>query len=224
MPIVLDDPTTINATAKTSNADDAIERTYAEIMRLDYPIELVKEDGQFTASYPDLPGCVSFGDSPDEAVSELETVKALWVIGQLEGGNSIPLPSSYEDKFSGKFVIRIPKTLHRLLHLEAGQQGVSLNQYVAYALANRNTTRSSIDLDYSKFTEALVSKFRELMSLRSRYAGHPQQVERQFHLETLPNNFEKIALLGRPQKFVRRTTKSSTTSSKKNYREAHLGH
>jgi predicted RNase H-like HicB family nuclease len=193
-------------------------------MKLDYPIELIKEGDQYTASYPDLPGCVSFGDTPDEAVSELATVKSLWVQGQLESGNSIPLPSSYEDKFSGKFVIRIPKNLHRLLNLEAGQQGVSLNQYVIYTLANRHSTRANVDVDYTKITEELLSRLRDLVSLKRKYSGHAQEAERHFHLQALPSNFEKIGLLGRPRDFVRCSTKSLTASSKKNYREAHIGY
>lgn len=43
-----------------------------------------------------------------------------------------------EAKFSGKLNIRIPKSLHCDLSKEAKQQGVSLNQYIAYVLASRN--------------------------------------------------------------------------------------
>jgi predicted RNase H-like HicB family nuclease len=221
MPTVLDDP--IAATAKSPAGADQIERKYAEAMKLNYPMELVKEGDQFTASYPDLPGCASFGDTPDEAVTELEAVRALWVRGQLEGGNSIPLPSSYEDKFSGKFVIRIPKDLHRLLHLEAGQQGVSLNQYVNYALANRNSTRSNIEVDYSRITEELLSKVHGLISLKRMYSGHAIEAAREFYLQALPSNFERIGLLGRPRSY-RSSPKASTALSKRNYREAHIGY
>lgn len=44
------------------------------------------------------------------------------------------MPVGYEN-FSGKFVIRIPKSLHYKLAIEAEQEGVSLNQYALYKLS-----------------------------------------------------------------------------------------
>lgn len=52
----------------------------------------------------------------------------------LASGRNIPEPKS-EDGYSGKFVVRIPKTLHRLLSEQSKREGLSLNQYVASALA-----------------------------------------------------------------------------------------
>ena len=39
------------------------------------------------------------------------------------------------DGFSGRLVLRIPKSLHKLLKEEADVEGVSLNQYMLYKLS-----------------------------------------------------------------------------------------
>ena len=40
-----------------------------------------------------------------------------------------------EDRYSGKFVVRVPKSLHRSLAAAAEREGVSLNQYALYKLS-----------------------------------------------------------------------------------------
>ncbi len=58
----------------------------------------------------------------------------LWLEVSLEDGLPIPEPRNLDD-FSGKFVVRVPRSLHRALVESAEQEGVSLNQYVNVALA-----------------------------------------------------------------------------------------
>ena len=103
-------------------------------MAVNYPIELIQDEDAFVVSHPDLPGCVSYGDSAKEALDNLRDVKELWLEGQLASGEAIPNPSSTE-AYSGKFVLRLPKMLHRLADLRARREGVSLNSYVTSVLA-----------------------------------------------------------------------------------------
>jgi hypothetical protein len=49
----------------------------------------------------------------------------------------VPEPNNV-DEFSGKFVLRIPRVLHKSLDREARRQGVSLNQYILHLLSERN--------------------------------------------------------------------------------------
>lgn len=58
----------------------------------------------------------------------------VWLETKLENGFDVPLPVGY-DNFSGKFIVRIPKSLHYRLSVEAQQEGVSLNQYALYKLS-----------------------------------------------------------------------------------------
>jgi antitoxin HicB len=56
-----------------------------------------------------------------------------WIETALEDGQTIPLPRSIED-YSGRFVVRIPKSLHQELVEMAEREGVSLNTLVNVAL------------------------------------------------------------------------------------------
>jgi predicted RNase H-like HicB family nuclease len=103
-------------------------------MDLDYPVELVPDGDEWTASNPDLPGCYSFGQDPNSAVENLSKVRSLWIEGELSSGNAIPEPAE-DERYSGKFVLRIPRGLHRLADHKARQEGVSLNSLVGSLLS-----------------------------------------------------------------------------------------
>ena len=110
-------------------------------LNLSYPIEIVEDEGAIVASIPDLPGCSTFGESIDDALLSLRETKELWLKGRIDSRQPIPEPSTAEE-YSGKFVLRIPKVLHRALDREAKKQGTSLNQYVAYLLSERHNLAS----------------------------------------------------------------------------------
>jgi predicted HicB family RNase H-like nuclease len=57
-----------------------------------------------------------------------------WLETKVESGYPIPMPLNTE-KYSGKFVVRLPKSLHARLSIEAEREGVSLNQYTVYKLS-----------------------------------------------------------------------------------------
>lgn len=108
-------------------------------LNLSYPIEVIEDEDAIVVSIPDLPGCNAFGDNVADALQSLKETKELWLKGRLDSGQPIPEPSTAEE-YSGKFVLRIPKILHRALDREARRQGISLNQYVLYLLAERHAS------------------------------------------------------------------------------------
>jgi len=57
-----------------------------------------------------------------------------WITVALEDGKEIPEPAA-EPQYSGKFLVRGPKSLHAALIREAELEGVSLNQFVVSALS-----------------------------------------------------------------------------------------
>ncbi len=65
--------------------------------RLEYPIlvaPLSDEDGGgFAATVPDLPGCMSDGDTPEQAVTNVRDAIAMWIEAANEMGRMIPPPS-----------------------------------------------------------------------------------------------------------------------------------
>lgn len=82
----------------------------------------------------ELDGCQSHGNTFENAYHNLREAMEGWLETKLEHGDVIPEPVGKET-FSGKFVIRIPKTLHKKLSIEAQREGVSLNQYALYKLS-----------------------------------------------------------------------------------------
>ncbi len=111
-----------------------------------YPLEVFwsDEDEGFIATAPDLPGCSAFGSSGEEALAELKTAMLAWIEAAQKAGNPIPAPSrrAEESQYSGKFLARVPKSLHRQLAEAAKQESVSLNQYVVFLLGQACAARS----------------------------------------------------------------------------------
>jgi len=112
--------------------------TKHEYMELPYSIVVTKmhdESGTYYYSKVlELDGCQSDGDTFEEAYNNVLEAMEGYIETKLENGFSVPVPKS-DDEYSGKFVIRIPKSLHRHLAAEAEHEGVSLNQYAMYKLS-----------------------------------------------------------------------------------------
>ena len=93
------------------------------------------ESGEYYfAKVLEFDGCMSDGDTFAEAYENLRDAMAGWIETKLAYGFEVPLPKSNDD-YSGKFVIRMPKSLHQKLVIEAEREGVSLNQLALYKLA-----------------------------------------------------------------------------------------
>ena len=113
------------------NVKDYMELPYNYIVQ---PIK--DESGEyFYARVLELDGCQSTGETFEEAYENLKEAMEGWIETKLENGFNVPLPVGY-DNFSGKFIVRIPKSLHYRLSIEAEQEGVSLNQYALYKLSH----------------------------------------------------------------------------------------
>lgn len=104
---------------------------------LSYPYTVMPDNEAFFIEFPDLPGCMTQVRSESDIPEAAEEIRTLWIETAHEKGWTIPEPIMYSE-FSGKFLTRIPKSLHRELVMAARQGGMSLNAYVGYLLANRN--------------------------------------------------------------------------------------
>ena len=110
----------------------------SDFMKLPYNI-IIKHvndsSGEYYfASVLELDGCMSDGATPEEAYANIREAMEGWIETKLEGGFNVPQPIDAET-YSGRFVLRIPKTLHARLAMEAAKDGVSLNQYALYRLS-----------------------------------------------------------------------------------------
>jgi antitoxin HicB len=122
------------------------EKNLDYYLSLAYPVRIYPEpDGSgYTAEIPDLPGCITCADTLQELWAMIEDAKRGWLELALEDGDLIPEPSlpTADDGASGKFTVRMPRSLHRKLAEQARREGVSLNQFVTVALAEAVGYRS----------------------------------------------------------------------------------
>lgn len=114
-------------------------KTIDEYLALPYRMEIVPDtdEGGFVVSFPDLPGCITCGETMESAIANAQDAKAAWLTVALEDGIEIQEPDSL-DAYSGQFKLRLPKSLHRSLSEHSKREGVSMNQYCVYLLARND--------------------------------------------------------------------------------------
>ncbi len=68
---------------------------------------------------------------------------AAWLEAAQAAGRVIPEPNPPQDDagYSGRFLVRLPRRLHADLARNAKREGVSLNQYLLFLLADRQAAR-----------------------------------------------------------------------------------
>lgn len=118
-------------------------RTLNEYMSMPYRMEIVEDssEGGFVASYPDLPGCITCGETIESAIANAADAKRAWLEAAIEDGIEIQTPDSLEG-YSGQFKLRIPRSLHRSLAEHSKREGISMNQYCAYLLSRNDALHS----------------------------------------------------------------------------------
>ena len=114
-------------------------KTLNEYLALPYLMEMVKDrdEGGYVVSFPELPGCITCGETVESAVANAEDAKRAWIAAALEDGIEIHEPDDLEN-YSGQFKLRIPKSLHRSLSEHAKREGISMNQYCMYLLSKND--------------------------------------------------------------------------------------
>lgn len=112
-------------------------KSLEDYLKLPYTIETKREsDGSYFIKVKELSGCMSTGESIEEAYAMIEDAMADWIQFNLDAGRVIPEPEEYETKtYSGKFVVRISSRLHKELSEAAKENGVSLNHLVTEMLS-----------------------------------------------------------------------------------------
>ncbi len=104
----------------------------------DYPFEVrplsSEEGGGYLISFLDFAECISDGESVDEAiVNGRDALKA--TIAALKSRKLPVAAPNSGGVASGKFVARVPKTVHAQLATRARAEGVSLNALVLTFIA-----------------------------------------------------------------------------------------
>ena len=106
---------------------------------IDYPFEIkplsLEDGGGFLISYPDFADCISDGETVEEAIAN--GADALQATITALKANKMPVPAPGSGGVaSGKFVARVPKTVHAQLAMRAKSEGVSLNALVLTFIAH----------------------------------------------------------------------------------------
>ena len=126
-----------------------MKKTIDYYMTLPYRMEIVpdRQEGGYTAWYPDLPGCLSCAETLEDVIANAADAKKAWLEAALADGVKINEPSEEKDLSccSGQFKPRIP--LHRTLSLNAKKEGISMNQYCIYLLSKNDAVFSVRDAD-----------------------------------------------------------------------------
>lgn len=92
------------------------------------------DEGAWLAHFAELPDISAFGQTPEAALAQLSVAWEAMKEVYRDKGMKIPVAPARK-KYSGSFNIRIDKSLHRALAIEAAREGVSLNAIVAKKLS-----------------------------------------------------------------------------------------
>lgn len=116
---------------------------------IEYPFSVrplsPEEGGGFVIEFPDLPGCMSDGETVEQAIINGKDAVEGWIGTAKKLGREIPSPSVEDHSFSGKVLQRFPKYLHAKLARRAKQEGVSLNSLIQTLVAEGLGHREASD-------------------------------------------------------------------------------
>jgi antitoxin HicB len=112
--------------------------------KIEYPFTIRRlsksEGGGWLVEFPDLPGCIADGATIEESVENGSDALRSWLATAKEFKDKVPAPST---QLSGKWVQRVPKSLHAKLAAKAEKEGVSLNTLVVSLIAEGLGRRAS---------------------------------------------------------------------------------
>ena len=74
-------------------------KTLNDYFTMNYRMEIVedKDEGGFVVSFPELPGCITCGETVESAVANALDAKKAWLEAAMEDGIEIHEPDSLED-------------------------------------------------------------------------------------------------------------------------------
>lgn len=89
-----------------------------------------EEGGGWLATFPDLPGCMSDGETPEEALRNAAEAETAWLAANQKWGKAKAAEKP------ARLVARLPRSIHRDLQQRANEEGVSLNTMMVTLIAH----------------------------------------------------------------------------------------
>jgi antitoxin HicB len=176
-------------------------RKIEDYVSLPYTIEVVRDQGEnysgWFARVVELPGCMTQADNFEELGEMITDAIRAWIETALEEGQTIPEPRPIED-YSGKFVVRVPRVLHRELVEAAEREGVSLNAFVSVAMGKAIGGKIS-DAENAAVQEPLpITNWSKLSEKARRVliangcSLEAQEIDEKYFSDWLENNLQQI--------------------------------
>ena len=125
-------------------------------MKLYYPAIFISDGDGYTVEFPDLPGCVTQGDSFEEAFEMAEDAASGWILTSIEDGEDVPPPSPVQkidsevghvnyialdiDEYAKKYSTKSIKktlTIPEWLNTMAEKAGINFSQELQRAVKER---------------------------------------------------------------------------------------
>ena len=94
----------------------------------------IDEGGGYLVTFPELPGCMSDGETVEEAIINAADAEKEWLVASKDWGKAMEKP--------GRFVARMPQWIYRDLQYNAEREGVSMNTLIVSMLARELGKRS----------------------------------------------------------------------------------
>jgi antitoxin HicB len=93
------------------------------------------DGGGYLVTFPELPGCMSDGDTIEEAIINAADAEKEWLLASKAWDKEAEKP--------GRFVARMPRWIYRSLQYNAEREGVSMNTLIVSMLARELGERSA---------------------------------------------------------------------------------
>ena len=124
---------------KVNSEESAVKININELIKQPYNIIIQQDlDGCYYAKVEELDGCFAEGQTAQEAWENIQDSMKNWMEIAQEMNVPIPLPkSNQETEYSGKYLLRMPKKLHKELTMTAEEEGISLNLLMVNLLSSR---------------------------------------------------------------------------------------
>lgn len=105
-----------------------------ETDRYTYRVTWSEDDSEYVGLCAELPSLSWLEHSPEQALSGIRKLVKETVADLKRGKELVPEPISTRS-YSGKFVVRVPPEVHRMLAIKAAESGVSINRLVSSKLS-----------------------------------------------------------------------------------------
>ena len=101
----------------------------APLNRVELRLLTPDEGGGWLASFPDLPGCLSDGETPEEALRNAAEAESAWLAANKQWGKT-------KAEKPARLVARLPRSMHHDLQERANEEGVSINTMMVTLIAH----------------------------------------------------------------------------------------